>query len=185
MQNSTINTEKIYLSQLNLATQHFYTSALLNKLSNQRYNYTAADKTNKASSEQAIQAITDQKFNNTEIFEIILKSNTNQSIGLVAVSKNFPQPNWAHIQLIILDKKFRQQGIGSLSLKIIERKIQALQKTECISLQVAPPKPQLIRFWENNGYIQHPAPTVADYENIQNISGVTLIKTIDSQNFLN
>ncbi|MCZ8092295.1 MAG: GNAT family N-acetyltransferase [Acidovorax sp.] len=185
MQKSSINSDKIYLSQLNLATQHLYTNALLNKLSNQRYDYTATHKINRTSSEQTIQAITDQKFNDTKIFEIILKSNTNQSIGLIAVSQNFPQPNWANIQLIILDKKFRQQGFGSSSLKIIERKIQALQKTECISLQVAPPKPQLIRFWENNGYVRHPAPRAANYENINGISGVTLIKTIDSQNFLN
>lgn len=181
----TINTKNIYLSQINLATQHLYANALLNKLSNQRYYYTAPHNTNRTSSEQTIQEITDKKFNNTEIFEIILKSNINQSVGLVAVSQNFPQPNWAHIQLIIVDKKFRQKGIGTLSLKAVERKIQTLQKIECISLQVTPPKPQVIRFWENNGYIQQSAPAATGYMSIKKISGATLVKAIDSQNLLN
>ena len=185
MNNLTTQKNKILLSRINLATHHFYANALLNKLSNQRYDYTVNHKITRTSSEQAIQAITNQSFNNTEIFEIILQSNTNQSIGLVAVSQHFPQPNWAHIQLIILDKKFRQQGIGSLSLKLVERKIQALQKTECISLQLTPPKPQLIRFWENNGYIQQPETGNSDYKSIEKISGVTLIKTIESKKILN
>jgi ribosomal protein S18 acetylase RimI-like enzyme len=165
----------IDLRPLILPSQKPYVEALLNKLTQKKVPLFGSVPA--LNSGFVIDQIVEECNARTDFFEVLMRGTVQSVIGLVAINVNYPLPDAAHIQLILLDAKLRGRGLGSQVLAALENRLRYSENVNRISLQVTPATSDLVNFWRKRGYLQlGQMIEIAHPQTMQLISGVTLAK---------
>lgn len=172
-------TDDLNLLPIKLPAQKAYAEALLNRLTHKTASLAGA-KSPPIRASLIIDQLTQEGKIDSIFIEVVLRERIQRTIGFIVVSPSFPLPQMAHIQLIVVDSSYRGKGTGTLVLKLLEDHFSHVHGFQNISLQITPPDPRVVRFWEKNGYIQYGTPMKIIPTHTQRvISGITLTKDLN------